>query len=363
MQSRVASMSDVGNPLRFDDSASTFMRNASGIFSRVSGITYWNAFMKQVSENATSAYLGQLAYKGFDNLNTSERRWLNSLRINKDGLDIIRAAHEAQPHSKFHDDWPLLDHERWGDKEASRLVRHALGEEINNQVVSPQGVDRMLFSLSPGGKLIMQFRQHMISNQMRFLGRQLQLVDGDAHRAAAAGVGFVGLVTAGALVDYMKQVIGQVSPTGGLDNSKSATERHIEEWTRTPGHALYNALDRSDALPMVFTEPSNILDKLGWYGPKKAFTAFDDPNKAKEASRFKNRSVFDAVGGPTVGLANDVLKGVPALAKVLTGQKVNRGDYRSGERLIPGQNIPYVQMLTNSFEKYVGDVHSWPNPK
>ncbi len=363
MQSRIASMADIGNPLRFEDTTSHFMRKSAEIFSRASGITYWNAFWKQTSENATSAYLGQLAYKGFDKLDRSERRWLNSLRINGDGLDLIRKAHEGQPNSKFHDDWPLLDHEKWNDAEASRLVRHALGEEINNQVVSPQATDRMLFSTSPGGRLIMQFRQHMISNQMRFIGRQLQLVDGDAHKAAAAGVGLVGLVTAGALVDYMKQVVGQVSPTGNIDRSKSATERHIEEWTKTPGLALYNAMDRSDALPIVLMEPSNVLDKLGWWGPKKAVTAFDDPTKAKEASRFKGRSLPDAIGGPTIGLANDVLKGVPAALKLMTGQKVQRGDYRSAERLIPGQNIPYVQMLTNSFEKYVGDVHSWPNPK
>lgn len=364
LQSRIAQMTDLGNPLRVEDTSSVFMRRVSDVFSKATGITWWNAFWKQTSENATSAYLGQLAHKGFDKLSTSERKWLDSLRINKDGLELIRQQHELQPHSKWHGDWPLLDHHSWDDPQAARLVRHALAEEINNQVVSPQANDKMLFARSPGGRLVMQFRQHMFSNQMRFIGRQLQLASEDTHKAAALGMGFFGLVMAGAVVDYLKNVTGQISPTGNVDKSKSATERYMEEWSKTPGLALYNALDRSDTIGIAM-EGSNIIEKLGLPSPKRAmsFAFGDDPAKLKEASRYRNRSAIDAVGGPTLGLANDAVAAASTLGKVVTGQRITRGDYRASERIIPGQNIPYIQFMTNAFERHVGDVYSWPNPK
>jgi hypothetical protein len=145
-----------------------------------------------------------------------------------------------------------------------------------------------------------------------------------------------------------------VGAAGNLDRNKSATQRQLDEWTETPGMALYNALDRSNTLGLIM-EGSNILDKTIGFGPKSALTIFDDKNKLKEASRFKNKSVADTLGGPTVGLANDVIDATKGLKKILTGGKLTRGDYRAGERLIPGQNVPYIQILGNTFERHVGD--------
>lgn len=362
LSARLAQMADVANPHRVDSTSVNFLRRASQVFSKASGITYWNAFWKQTSENATSAYLGQLAHRGWDKLNKSEKAWLANLRIDGDGLKLIKDAHEAQAGDKFFNDFPMLMHEDWGDRQAAQMVRHALGEELNNQVITPQGYDRMSFATTPQGRALWQFRQHMVSNQMRFIARQAQLASLDGERTASLAVGFVGLVTAGALVDYLKQVSGQVGLTGNLDRNKSATDRQLDEWTKTPGLALWNALDRSDTLGLIM-EGSNVLDKTIGFGPKSALTLFDDKAALKEASRFKNRSVADVVGGPTVGLLNDTIGATKALGKIVSGQKLGRGDYRSAERLIPGQNIPYIQLLGNTAEREVGDLYSWPNPK
>ena len=363
LQARLAQLADVGNPHRVDSPAVNFMRRASQIFSKASGITYWNAFWKQTSENATMAYLGQLAYKGWDNLAKSERAWLANLRINRDGLAMIKAAHEGQRGDKFFDDWPMLMHDEWADRQAAQLVRHALGEELNNQVITPQSYDRMSFASTPQGRVLWQFRQHGISNQMRFLGRQAQLASMDKDRMVGLAGGFAMLVTAGALIDYLKQVSGQVGATGNLARNRSATERQWDEWAKTPGMALWNALDRSDTLPFLFTEPTNILDKTVGFGPKSALTLFDDKAALKETSRFKNRSVADTLGGPTLGLLNDTIGATKALGKIVTGQKLGRGDYRAAERIIPGQNIPYIQVLGNTAEREIGDLYSWPNPQ
>lgn len=363
LQARLAQMADVGNPHRVDSTSVSFMRRATQMFSKVSGITYWNGFWKQVSENATTAYLGQLAHKGWGNLSKSERAWLASLRINGEGLDLIRAAHQKQAGDKFFDDWPMLMHEGWDDRQAAQLVRHAIGEELNNQVVTPQSYDRMTFATTPQGRVLWQFRQHMISNQMRFVGRQAQLASLDKDRTAGLAVGFVGLVIAGAMVDFLKQASGQIGVTGNLDRNRSSLQRQMDEWSKTPGMALYNALDRSDALPGIFAEASNILDKTIGFGPKSALTLFDDKAALKEASRYKNRSVADTIGGPTLGLVNDGIGAANTLKKIVTGQRIGRSDYRSAERLIPGQNIPYVQLIGNTFEREVGDMYSWPNPQ
>jgi hypothetical protein len=234
----------------------------------------------------------------------------------------------------------MLDHASWRDKQAAQLVRHALGEELNNQVVTPQSYDRMMFATTLQGRVLWQFRQHMISNQMRFIGRQVQLASLDMDRAAGLSVGFVGLLTAGAMVDYLKQVSGQVGLAGNLDRNKSATERQWEEWSKTPGMALYNMLDRSDAIPGIWTESANILDKTIGFGPKSALTLFDDKSALKEASRFKNRSIADAIGGPTIGLMNDTIGATNALKKIVTGQRLGRGGLQVGGAYHPRPEHP-----------------------
>jgi len=366
MQSRLASMADLANPHREAGSSSVnFMRKASSVFStHLARITFWNAFWKQTADNATSFHLGQMAHRGYANLSKSEKAQLANLRIDADGLDLIRKAHKAQRGDKFFDDMPMLKHDQWDDVEAARLVRHALGEELNNQVVTPQAYDRMQFATTPVGRVLWQFRQHMVSNQMRFIGRNVQLATLDKERTAGLALGFAGLVTAGALIDFMKQGISQVGLTGNVDRSRSPVERQLDEWKYTPGLALYNALDRSDTLPGIVMEGSNILSKTVGSPLKAAFTAFDDKQKLKEASRFKNRSAIEAVGGPTLGLANDLFINAPAaFSKYVTGKPVSRGDYKSVERLIPGQSLPFIQTLGNTLEREIGDSYSWPNPK
>ena len=367
MLDRLASMTDVVNPHRTVSPMMNMLRKASSTFSKVSGIAYWNAFAKQTSENATTMYLGQLAHRGWDGIKASEQAWLASLGINKDGLKLIQDAHLGQKGDKFYDDWAMLNHEAWTDKEASRLVRHALTEELNNHVVTPQTIDRMSFTTTPTGRVVFQFRQHMISNQMRFAGRQAQMAgidaaDGDFGRVGAASVGFVGLVMTGALVDFLKQVTRQTTVGSTVDRSKSPFDRQLDEWTKTPGMALYNALDRSDTLG-IFTEASNILDKTIGSPLKYGMTRFDDHGSLKAASRFQNRSVLDVLAGPSGGLLNDGITAANTIKRVVKGERITRGDFRGTERLIPGQNAPVIQQLLNTFERSVGDVYSWPDPK
>ena len=156
-----------------------------------------------------------------------------------------------------------------------------------------------------------------------------------------------------------------------IDRHRSSFERIIDQWEKTPGTALYNALDRSGVFGVVF-EGSNILDKIGLPSIRgtMSLVAQDDRGGRREAARFQNRSVLEAVGGPTVGLIEDAAKlgglasqGIGSVIGLTEAPTLNRADYKKATRFIPWGNVPGIQQILNEGQRQVGNIYDWPDPK
>lgn len=376
MNSTVMALAEMGNPFAKATPLVTFARNASKVFSKYTGITYWNHLWKQVAFNTTTARIVENARTGWGGLSKAERAMMLNLGLNEASLARIGASFEGQAGSKWvaGTDLPIARFDEWADKEAGSLLRAAANQQSYSQVVTPHWADRLAFSESPYGKLVLQFRNFMIANQMRVIGRNVQLaaIDEAGGKRASVATALFGLAMMGAVVDATKHMLGNTTISGGsLDSENSSFDRVLREWEKTPGTALYNALDRTGIFGVVF-EASNMAEKLGLPNIRggMSMAAGDDTGGRRESARFSNRHWSEATLGPTVGLLGDVV----SVGGVLTGMadsyissgeapNFNRSDFRKAKRLMPMQNAPIIQQFINEGERYMGNVFDWPDPK
>jgi len=373
--STTLAMADIGNPYAKSTPAVTFARTSTKLFSKVSGITYWNSLLKQIASNTTQGRLIQNAVQGWQGLSKAERAWSLNLGLSEGSYARIRASFEGQAGAKWVEgtELPIGRFDEWGDKEIAGRFRAAINAESFNNVVAPHFSDKMALAGTPMGQLILQFRRFMLSNQMRIVGRNLQLAridDAGAKRASVYG-GLFGLVMMGAVVDATKHALGTTTITGGnVDLDHNAFDRIIQDWEKNPGSALYNSLDRSGVFGVAF-EGSNMLEKLGLPNVRGGMShLLRDENKEKGSARFQNRGAFESVFGPTAGLFEDTMKFgsfVTGLGDQYLGSgeapNFNRSDFRKAKRLIPFATAPGLQQLMNEGEAYMGTVFDWPEPK
>ena len=371
--SRIAALADLPNPYATADPGLRFLRNLSKVFSSVSGITFWNSFWKQVAYNVGQARIIEDALQGWSRITKAERAWLANLGIDADGLKAIKAAYEAQPGEKTSAGIPIARFEEW-DRSTADLFRRALTAESQNNVITPSFSDRPALAHNPMGRLLWQFRSHMITNQTRLIGRNIQLarIDDEGSKRLAVYTGFFGLAMMGALIDATKHMLAVTTATGSsLDLDRSAAKRIIDEWRKTPGTALYNSLDRSGLFGPIF-EASNIFEKLNLPNIRGGMSliAGDDRGGRNEAARFTNRHWTEALGGPTVGLIGDVARttgfasqGLGSVFGITEPPDFNRSDFKRARRIVPFQNVPVIQQIISEGERQLGTLYDWPNPK
>lgn len=374
LNSRIAQLAELGNPHSKVDTGTNMLRNTAKIFSRWTGITYWNSFWKQVGYNTAQARIIEHATDGWSKLDVAQKTWLNNLGIDQKGLERIGAAYASQTAEKTAAGIPIARFDTWADADARNLIQAALSNESHNLVVTPHFSDKMALNNNPAKGLIMQGRRFMLSNQMRVIGRNLQLASVDDEGSKRLGVyaGLFALTFMGAMVDGTKQIMGGTTVTGGnVDPNRNAGQRVVDAWQKTPGTALYNALDRSSIFGIAF-ETSNILERMGLPNVRAGVSrlAQDDRDGQREAARFANRGVFESLLGPTAGAVEDFGKlgsfGTGSLGYLFginDDPHFNRSDFRRGRRFIPFQNAPGVQQILNYGEAEVGSIFDWPAPR
>lgn len=367
---RMAEIAGLSDP--FDPDAGKFekaLSRLSNTFSNVTGITYWTSFMKQIAYNTTQArIIENVAKVGYGKLGNAERAWMNSLGIGEAEAAKIRSLWEAQPEAdKYRAGIAFANYESWADKKTAERFKAALANESNNVIVSPSAGDMPVFAATPYGQALFQFKSFAFANHARVLGRNIQLANLDREKALSVYGGLAGLVMMAALVDSTKKWMNDAG--GEKFNEGSAVER----WTKNPGSALYDTLDRSGVFALIF-EGSNILGKFGFPTIKGGFEkALGDESRATVRRRAVKDSaavasdVASVIAGPTGSLAVDLLSTGAAAARqfpALIGDEdvapPTRAEVRRGRRLLPFQNAPGVQQILNYGEMQVGTAFDWP---
>jgi len=330
------------------------------------GITYWTNFAKSIEAGVLHGRLAQYAVEGFDKQTPGTQAWLTNLKLTRSDLNKIKAAYEAQP-KKYSSGTPYLDLESWSDQGLANLVANAMRRETDHVIVTPGAGDKLAMQGNLAGKLVGQFRNFGIASQGKLISRNASLGNIDGNHKATFYTGLFGLVLSAVLVDALKAVMAESTLTGqSRDGRDSVLSKWIETWEKSPGHALYNALDRSGTM-WLLTEPSNIAQKMGLPNLQGAIgLALGDETNKQGASRFINRSPFDAALGPSASVITDIA----GLTGVLSGgvshalglsddAHFGRGDFLRAKRLLPFGNMPVVQQGVNTMHQQFGTIFDW----
>lgn len=377
MQSRMAQLGGLGQRYLNDGDTTALgkMRSLSEKFAKVAGIEHWNSGWKQVAYNTSQSRVMEAALKGFDKASKSDQTWLRTIGIGPDDLAKMRDEFTAQTGKSIGpNNMPMARWDEWGDKALGEKFRQAMYTESHNNIISPTSGDRLALQASPLGRMIFQFRSHMVTNQMRLIGRQLQFASVDREKAATVYTGLMGLAFMGAMVDFVKL---QARSTGS-GNDESAIEKYMQDWQDRPEQQLYNALDRSGMFG-VLLEGSNIMSKLGGIGIQDAarrgrqtaqgLSAEERQAEEKASGKTAGVNTFGILFGPTVGKIQDAVGVMGTAAHGIdsmisdTEFKPKRSDFNELRRMVPFQNVPVIQQIINYGASHVGSIYDWPEPK
>lgn len=212
----------------------------------------------------------------------------------------------------------LSQSELWDDVEAQRAFRLATQRDINIAIVTPGKADTPLWLSTEAGSLIFQFKKFAFGSQNRMLIRGLQEKDG----SFMAGIG--SLIAMGMIVD----MIGH--------------KRFGRDYNKTPfQEKVLNGVDRSGVLG-IFMDVNNSVERI--MNNKVGFRPMIGAGKPYGSDSFDK---VGAVLGPTVGTGEK-------LYKIFNDWMSGEHDYhtaRNVRRLIPLQNVFYLDGIFDSFEK------------
>lgn len=346
-------IADLGSPVRKTDPSTDFLRRLASRFSVVTGIQAWNSLWRQIAGRTILSRVLDNSVQGWDNLSAAERAWMSNNRLDASDLQLIKAAWEAQPRKHLPDGGMYPDVENWDPKAREAMFRIASQESVNN-VIAPTPIDKMSMQVTPAGRLVSQFRSHMLANQIRLIGRQRALAMQDRGHAMQVYTGLFMLAAMGVVVDYLKHATGQVTLTGDSkgEPGKSPHDKWVEEFEANPFTGTFNALDRAGIFG-VMMEADNLLHKTMGLGVRATGQYAFGEGKV-QSSRTRNRAAVDVLFGPSVGLVNDTFTAFG----VLDGE-VERHEVKALRRLSPFQNMPILQQVLNEGEAQLGNIYVW----
>ncbi|PJR16797.1 hypothetical protein [Sinorhizobium meliloti] len=318
LQSRLASLADLQDPYRYGSKFERYLSNASNIFTKATGLGWWNDTMKTMASVMTQNRMmrNALGYAGAD---AREKAYMAFLGIDEDMA--ARIAKQFHKHGIEEDGIYGANVGDWDDDLAARAWGAALNKDVDRTIITKGVADTPLWMKTNWGKLIMQFKSFGMASHQRVLIAGLQE---RPHRLAEQ---MVFATAIGMMISYLKY-----AERGDMDEA--------ERLVGNPGLWVANGLDRTGILSMAF-EISNTAEKLGSpVGIMKGAQALaGDEDRGGSASRYASRNKLGAVLGPSAGLFEDL---------ALIAQQLGEGDLKkSGAnamiRQLPGATLPGIR--------------------
>jgi hypothetical protein len=306
----------------------TFVKGVAGGFGKVSMLTPWNHWWKQFAGVTFQTRLISVIDDIAMGRRVSKRdlRDLSQVRISE-GMARRMARQLQDPNgSKSQGGISWAETRNWTDDEARRTFRSALGQMIDNTILTPGIGDRPLFMSEEWGKTMFQYKTFALSATSRLMATAAQqLRAGDM----AAVNGLLIMISAGALVEQIKRAIAG------------------REQETDPVKMFLAGLDRSGSIG-IMGEPFNIASKLG----------FGIVDGGPLSSRYAARNVLSSMLGPTAGLVESGLRLTSA-----TREGFSEGDVHAARKLIPYQNIFYWRFLFDKMEEAFNDAAGIPKTR
>ena len=273
-------------------------------FSRINMLSQWNQFWKDFAGVTSQSRIVDTVNRIADGkkVRRSDLADLRHLRIN-DSMARRIAAQLALPDGAG-SDGPLKwgNSSNWTDDGARTAYRTAIGQSIDDTILTPGVGDRPLFMSTELGKTIGQYKSFSMAATSRLLVQGAQKLRAGELRAVN---GLIMMILAGGVAENVKRAIAG---------------KEIQD---DPTDIFFAGLDRSGTMG-ILSDPIHILEKMGVGilpgGPM--------------SSRFAARNITSSLAGPSFGLLESVIRTGSA-----TAQGWTEGDVENAMRLIPYQNL------------------------
>lgn len=317
LQSRLASLTDLNDPYAYGSRFERFMSNASNLFSKATGLGWWNDTLKTVSSVMTQNRMmrNALDWNGADK---AERAYMAYLGIDEDMASRIAA--QFRKHGIEEDGIYGANVGQWDDEAAVRAWGAALNKDVDRTIITKGVADQPLWTRTNTGRLVTQFKSFGLASHQRVLIAGLQE---RPHRLAEMMVMSSAL---GMLIGYLKYI-----ERGDIDEANRLLDN--------PGLWVAEGLDRSGILSIPF-EISNTAEKLGMPGFVSAAQAIaGDEDAGGQASRYASRGKLGAVLGPSAGLFEDIA----TIAQQLSEADLKKSGANAMIRQLPGATLPGIR--------------------
>ncbi|RVL87578.1 hypothetical protein CN140_01190 [Sinorhizobium meliloti] len=318
LQSRLASLADLQDPYRYGSKFERYLSNTSNLFTKATGLGWWNDTMKTMASVMTQNRMmrNALNYAGAD---AREKAYMAYLGIDEDMAQ--RIAGQFRKHGIEEDGIYGANVGDWDDDLAARAWGAALNKDVDRTIITKGVADTPLWMKSNWGKLIMQFKSFGMASHQRVLIAGLQE---RPHRLAEQMVFSTAI---GMMISYLKY-----AERGDMDEA--------DRLVNNPGLWIANGLDRTGILSSAF-EISNTVEKLGLpVGIMSGAQALaGDEDRGGSASRYASRNKLGAVLGPSAGLFEDLA----TIAQQLGEGDLKKSGANAVIRQLPGATLPGVR--------------------
>jgi hypothetical protein len=315
LQSRLASLADLNDPYRYQSGFDRYLANATNIFSKATGLGWWNDTVKSMASVMTQNRMARNALS-WSKAGERERAYMAMLGIDENMAQRIAA--QLEKHGVEERGIWGANVSRWDDETARRAWAAALNKDVDRTIVTKGVADTPLWMKTNWGRLIMQFKSFGLASHQRVLIAGLQE---RPHRLAEQIVFGTAIGMMIAYVKFMER--------GDVDEANRLLEN--------PGLWIADGLDRTGILSLPF-EVSNTAEKLGSpVGIMSGAQAIaGDPDQGGSVSRYASRGKLGAVLGPSAGLFEDLA----TIAEQLAKGDLKKSGANALIRQIPGATLP-----------------------
>lgn len=320
LQTRLASLADLNDPYAYGSKFERYLSNATNLFSRATGLSWWNDTMKTVAAVMTqNRILRNVEAGSYAKLPAEEKAYMAMLGISEDMAQAI--ARQFEKHGLTENGIRGANISQWDDEIARRVYAAALAKDVDRTIITKGVADTPLWMKTNWGKLIMQFKSFGLASHQRVLIAGLQE---RPHRLAEQMV--------------MGTAIGMM--VAWLKFMERGDTEEAQRLTENPGLWVSDGLDRTGILSLPF-EISNTAEKLGApFGiTTAAQTLAGDEDMGGTVSRYATRNKLGAVMGPSAGLFEDLA----TIAEQLSKGDLKKSGANAIIRQVPGATLPGVR--------------------
>ncbi len=326
LQNRLATLTELQDPYRYGSSYDRFLSNASNVFSKATGLGYWNDGMKTIASVMTQNRMARNSLN-WSKAGKRERAYMAFLGI--DETMAGRIADQIKVHGTEERGIWGVNVSEWTDPNAQRAWAAALNKDVDRTIITKGVADNPLFMKTNWGKAWFQFKGFALAAHQRALiaglqENQLRLLES-----------LVFATSLGMLIGWLKFM-----ERGDTENA--------QRLLNNPGLWISEGLDRSGILSIPF-EISNTAEKLGLpIGIKTGLqAAAQDEDRGGSVSRYAQRNKLGAILGPSAGLFGDL----STIAEQTSKGRFTKAGVGALVRQIPGGSLPGLRSGAYGFLK------------